>query len=405
MSPELQLQAPSPGNEAPDVTEPTGFLKKLGSFLKRPETFTPLGAVGLLFGLYWFGPEIIEKNKTIKETVRSVIASGFEPPPTQEIDNWIVLLVVAVAAVLFLSVLSAAVIYRSTRSLRRNFGAMQLHARSLRKQLDDTSSERDRLSGERSQLENERDSLKVAIETERNRVQTTLDSRRNQLRRTLGGTVNAASRIRDQFFPPGVAGGGKNIEAVHLIYYIRKNLDAEVRRRYLLRAGHDPLHFWQSKISVSSEAAPIESLADIDYRLTSHDIGKDVVYLLTHDETRSKAVCIFFLPRVEPAEARDIEASYHWPGMFLQLKSQGWDKVAIKLKNPHPLKRFQMEIYLEPGSRGTLACSENGIFLPNKTLEALSSHHGWPGWRYTGSDIPAALLENEISLKIDWIPA
>jgi hypothetical protein len=405
MSPNQEQEAVTGSDDSGDVTEPTGFFKRLEDFFKKPEKLTPLAAIAFLFGLFWLGPEVIEKSKTTKDAVRDFLASGFEPPPPQEIKSWIVFMAVALAGFLFVALLYAIATFLLTRSLRKNFDEARGREKALKIQLTAISSERDRLKGEFSQLENERNSLQKAIETERNRVQTTLDSRKNQLRRTLDGTVDAAARIRNQFFPPGVAGGGKTIEAVHLIYYIHKNFDAEVRRRYLIRAGKSPLHFWQSKISVSSDAAPIESLADIDYRLISHDVGKDVVYLPTLDESHSKAVCIFFLPRAEPEETRDIEAAYRWPGMFLQLRNQGWDKLTIRLNNPQALKNYQLEVYLEPGSGGSLSCSESGILLPNKHLESVQSHHGWPGWRYSGSDIPPELLENEIALKVDWTPA
>lgn len=445
MAPSLKQETQGSASPEPaDATEIKGFITRVSAFIRRPETITFGGVLALFGGLLWFGPEIVEKFKTIRETLHGFFAEGFEVPKPGEMKSWLVFMVVVIAAVVFVSLFYFPAMFWLARNLRRDrntaihdkteiihynteieeklrqtaserdrlagassqleveHSGLQLALAQTDEQLKQTASERNRISGEKSQLEIERTALQQALAVERDRVQVTLNARNNQLMRTIGGVVDAASRIRDQFFPAGVAGGGKNVDAVYLTYMISKNMDAEVRRRYVMRAGEAPLHFWQSKITVSSDAAPIESLADLNYRLISHDTGKDVVYLPTLNELHSKAVCTFFLPRVDPRTTRDFEAIYRWPGMFMPLKTQGWDKISLKVRNPEALKIFRLEVFLEPGSGGSLTCSEMGILLSNKTLEAVRSAEGWLGWRYSGTDIPAEDLENPISLKVEW---
>jgi hypothetical protein len=202
------------------------------------------------------------------------------------------------------------------------------------------TSERDNLAGEKTQLTAERDSLREELATERKRVQTTLESRAHNLQRTLDGTIRAASRIRNQMFPVMANGGGKTIESVHYLFYINKKFDAEVHRRYRMRAGDIPLHFWESSIAVSPDALPAETFVDIDYRVISHDAAKDVVFLPTKNELQRKAACFFFLPRVEPGDAREIEVVYQWPGMALQLQKQGFEEFTGRLHSADLLRSY-----------------------------------------------------------------
>lgn len=388
----------------PIPEKPAEFVKTLFKLLTGRQTLSFLASVGFAVGTVLFGLFLSEKSEGYKKLLRGLLTEGFEPPLSaqNEVASWLAL------ATFLMVVFTLAFAYYSisrfwkVRTLEKEKHSVWKQKRRAETALAAAATERDELKGANLQLEMERDSLLSMLETERDRVQKTLEARNNTLRRTLGETISAASRIRSQLFPAVAHGVGKTIESVHYLYYIHKNFDAEVHRRYLIRAGDTPMHFWQSAIGVSSNAAPIETFVDIGYRLISHDIGKDLVYLPTRDDLHDKAACIYFLPFIASGERRDIEVTYRWPKMLLQLQTRGWEDFSVKLNNARALESYTLEVYLEPGTGGTLTCVESGVLLPNKNLEPAISHHGWSGWKYSGSDIAPALLNTEISLRVEW---
>lgn len=405
LTPETQTAASNhPAGEAEIPDSPAAFLQSLQKMFRHPENISLLAAAFFACGTIWIGIELLEKVESFRRFLTEHLRSGFEPeiPAGTEVRVWLpALTFVLLVLPLALGFYSIAVLL-SSRTLRKGRDRLEADKRRLEREKAGIASERDQLKGANLQLKEEAESLRKMLEDERQRVQTTLESRNDKLRRTLGGTIRAASRIRNQLFPVVAHGAGKTIESVHYIYYINKDFDTEVQRRYVLRAGETPLHFWQSSISVSSEAAPVETFVDIGYRLISHDSGKDVVYLPTRDELFTKSACIYFLPLIGPGERRDIEVAYLWPKMLLQLKKQGWEDFSVRLNNAGQLLSYQLEIYLEPGTGGMLMCSESGTMLPNKNLEPAISHHGWPGWKYSASHIDPDLLNQEIALRVEW---
>ncbi|HUA93654.1 MAG TPA: hypothetical protein VL991_13870 [Terracidiphilus sp.] len=388
----------------PIPEKPAEFGKTFIKVVSGRKTLSFWAAVCFAIATVLCGLFLSEKSEGYRKALRGLLTDGFEPPLSAqtEVASWLAL------ATFLMVVFTLAFAYYSIsrfwqiRSLEKEKLLLWKQKRRAETALAGTATERDELKGENLQLEMERESLRSMLETERDRVQKTLESRNNTLRRTLGETISAASRIRSQLFPAVAHGAGKTIESVHYLYYIQKNFDTEVHRRYLIRAGELPMHFWQSAIGVSSAAAPIETFVDIGYRLVSHDMGKDLVYLPTRDDLHDKAACIYFLPFIAPGERRDIEVTYRWPRMLLQLQTRGWEDFSVKLNNARALESYTLEVYLEPGTGGSLTCVESGVLLPNKKLEPAMSHHGWPGWKYSASEIAPALLNTEISLRVEW---
>ena len=202
-------------------------------------------------------------------------------------------------------------------------------------------------------------------------------------------------------FPPP-SGPGKIFEEVHIVYHISKSFDADVLKRFVLRAGSEPLHFWQDGFSCSENAGPAEMFTDINFRLTSKTPDFDVAYLPTRDEPHAKSACIFFLPRIEPGQAREIEISFQWKGFFVNLFREGLEEISGKIRTGGTVKLYCLEVYLEPGTGGTIECEETGLRLPDMKLESAVSYRGWPGCKYSAKNIPAELLQSEIALTCRW---
>jgi hypothetical protein len=423
------------------------------AFLKRPETYTLVGGLGVFVAILYFSPDIVERSKTIREWVRGlgqifqrgfgVLQSRFltlllahaslghgwfrqvSPMLAGQSDPAAAILCVLVAAVLFVLFFSAVASFLQVKSLRRDKAALGRELRAVAQDLAAVKSERDRVSGALTQLKSEsatllaeraavterleqaaaeRDLLRgasIQLEEERKRLQTAFEAREGKLKQLVDGTIKATSKVRSQLFPPP-KGAGKTFEEVHLTYHIARNFDADVRRRFVLRAGAEPLHFWQTGIRASDDAEAADMFVDINYRVTNKTPETDVAYLPTRNEPRAKSACIFFLPRVEPGDCRGIEVSFHWKAMFAKLFREGWEDCSELLRNAETLRHYSLEVYLEPGTGGALACMETGVRLPGKRLEQVTSHRGWPGWKYSAQNIPAELLQNEIVLQCRW---
>ena len=405
--PELRTSVPEPPEEDRGISVPDSPNELIGTIrraIRQPENITLLIAFAAAAGVIWIGIEAAERAESFRKVVTQLIRAGIEGeiPASAEVKAWLATLVfLLVIAPIGLGIYSLAA-YLQTRALRRSRDDLTQTKAKLQRAVSRTVAERNQLKGSNRELAAERDSLRAELIGERERVQTTLEVRTHRLQRTLEGGINAAVRIRDQLFPIEDRSTGKSFESVHFIYHIGKNFDAEVRRRYRIRAGESPLHFWQNSIRVPEEASPVETFADLNFRLISHDSGKDVVYLPTRNELHDKAACIFFLPRVESHTTRDIELAYSWPGMSRQLRKQGWEDFSVKLNSIRELSYYCVEIYLEPGTGGSLYCEEAGVLLPGKTLEPLTSYQGWPGWRYSAANIAAEHLDRRIALRVEW---
>jgi len=62
------------------------------------------------------------------------------------------------------------------------------------------------------------------------------------------------------------------------------------------------IHFMEKIISAEDEADPVEFPDEIDLKIESKTPGRDVRYLISKNEPRSKGVVVFFLPRIKANE-------------------------------------------------------------------------------------------------------
>jgi hypothetical protein len=396
---------PARDQSIPD--SPSDLIRSLINVFTNREALTIGAAILLAIAIVWIGIDVAERFKSYREFLTQRIVDSIDPPAVITSGSEIALLPAAMLLILGLFLLafflySVSALWQM-RSLRKERNHLSSEKQRFETGYLEAASERDRLSGANKELASQRDSIREMFEKEREVVQATLTARNVRLQRTLNGSIRAASMIQNQLFPAVANGAGKSFEFVKFIYYANKCFDVEVRRQYRIRAGKTPIHFWQNSISVSPYAGAVETFADINFRIASLSSGKDLVYLPTRNEPLKKSACIFFLPRIEPGEARDIEVSYSWPKMAQQLKAQGWEDYSVRLVNTENLGSYCVEFYLEAGTGGSLACNESGALLPNKSLEQAVSHHGWQGWRYSAANIPPEILNDRISLRVEWI--
>lgn len=205
--------------------------------------------------------------------------------------------------------------------------------------------------------------------------------------RTLRGVMRAAGHICKRMFPASHI-SDSTIEAVHLFYQIHRDFTAQVRREYRVRAGSTPIYFMERGFRVREYADSTESLIDIDFKVRDTVDPEGLVYLPMANEGRNKSACIFFLPRIEPGQARTFEMSYRWPRMVGALKAIGEEEFTLRHNSEGPMAEFSMEFYLEPGTGGRLSWEESGPILPNRKVSEVTSQLNWPGVRYEGSNIP-----------------
>lgn len=232
-------------------------------------------------------------------------------------------------------------------------------------------------------------------------IQAELRQRDDHAVRTLRGVMRAAGHICRRMFPQNHV-SDLTTEKIHFVYQIDKDFTTHVRRTFKIRAGLQPVYFIERKFRVRDHADPADSLIDIDFQV--RDIGdpEGVVYLPMVNEQKSKSACIFFLPRIEPGEARTVEVSYKWPGMVRALREEGEEEFTIRQASGSDIAEFCMELYLEPGSGGTLFWEESGRPIPNKVIQESKSQQDWPGVKYSASNVPSAVVNGGIGLRLRW---
>jgi hypothetical protein len=192
------------------------------------------------------------------------------------------------------------------------------------------------------------------------------------------------------------------MEKAHFIYQIHKDFTAQVRRNFRVRAGKQPVYFIERGFGVRDHADPAESFIDIDFQVRDTNDPNGVVYLPMVNERKNKSACIFFLPRIEPGEARTFEISYRWPGMVRSLKIEGEEEFTFRQKSALEMSEFCMELYLEPESGGDLTWEECGDPVNHQSIVVASSQLNWPGVKYSGSNLPPDSLSTGIGLRLRW---
>ena len=383
-----------------DPTEPVGWLTQAKAFLQRRENQTVAGAFVLFAGFLWIGLELIDKAKIFEESMQGFLSGAFAPPATGHIERWFLFTSVLFLAILFSSLLYAAVTLVATRSLRRSYEESRAREAAVRAEFRIACTERDEHKGAWTQALADKQMLHDTLLQERSQFQKDLMVERERLDGIMSETVRNVSMISRQMFRATASAKGKSFRSARISYRVFKNFDAEVHRRYVIRAGDVRLHFWVSSVSASGDSDPTATFSDINYQLVGR--GSEAVYLPTENDRYNKAACIFFLPALEPGEEREIEVVYRWPGLLKGLQRIGWEDFTCSFKSADPIEDFEFEIFLEDGTGGQIYLTEVGFPMPEKTLESAKNDQGWRGWRYTGKNIPPALLSEDIAIRAEW---
>lgn len=88
--------------------------------------------------------------------------------------------------------------------------------------------------------------------------------------------------------------------------------------------------------------------------------------------------------------------------MARALKVVGEEEFTVRQTSASEMLEFCMELYLEPGTGGSLSWEDSGQSIPNKTLCAAKSQLNWPGVKYSGSNIPPEIVSSGIRLRLRW---
>jgi hypothetical protein len=137
--------------------------------------------------------------------------------------------------------------------------------------------------------------------------------------------------------------------------------------------------------------------------LIGRDTNSEAVYLPAENDLFNKQACVFFLPRLEPAEEREFEIVYRWPGLLLGLQKNGWEDFTFSFRSAGVIEEFEFELYLEDGTGGNLSdCKQIGVNLPGFSINGAENDKGWRGYRYLGRNIPPELLSEEIAARVEW---
>ena len=231
--------------------------------------------------------------------------------------------------------------------------------------------------------------LLVQSEVRRRVAERDKNERKNKAFKTLQGMMRAASRIRYQVISPAEI-PLKTLVKVRLIYWIRKDFSASVYREYHIKTTDQPLHFWTIGNRATAYAEPVDYLDDINFKVNG-DPGYDLVYLPTENDPLSKQVVIYFLPRIEPNEARPrkVVVTYEWPGLVRQLRELGEEDFNLTFESKELISEVLVEFYLEPGAGKNLMLELAGPHHPGASItKAEDPDRHWPGFIYRVEDSP-----------------
>lgn len=215
----------------------------------------------------------------------------------------------------------------------------------------------------------------------------------------INGMMDAAARIRAQQ-TPDASHTIKTFETVRILYRIQNDFTTDVIREYRIKASDKPLHFWENSLTPSDHASPVEYLTDIGFRIvdiTNPAKSTPVTYLQTENQPHIKRVCVYFLPRLEPAQpARNLQVFCKWPGYFLEMKKTGRETLISRFKSAEATQSVRIEIYLQDGSGGSLGCEVLNKLHKHTMTQAQDAQTGWDGYIYEATDIPAGFHEHQL---------
>ena len=240
------------------------------------------------------------------------------------------------------------------------------------------------------------------IQSEMRRRALLTDDFREGTRRTLDGMMGAAAKIRDQLITHSKA-PMKSFCFVKITYFIYTDYTAEVHREYSVTCSEQQIHWWTLSNNVTEYATPIPHLLNIGFKAA--DLGdKDVAYLPTRNDGRSKEVMMCFLPRIEAGEKppRHVEVTYRWPQLARQMAVKGYEDFTFNFESKETIPLVELYFYIEPGIGKNFVLERTGPVYEGETLKAAKITHDnkeWSGWVYTVKDAPAGLQKYKVRAK------
>lgn len=209
--------------------------------------------------------------------------------------------------------------------------------------------------------------------------------------KTFRRTTEAADLISKKLFP-GAALPVKLVLACKQVYTIYEGGDCHYSEELTVAAKAKDTHFMEKIIDVEPEADPAEYPDEIDLKVKSKTPGKEVQYLISKNEPRSKSFVIFFLPRIQAGEAdkRELKISYYWKGHMKRLVLLGSEPFNMRVKSVEPVPSIEYQFWMKPSQR-KLVCVHVGEPLDEgkETLEERpADERGMTGWVYTARDVP-----------------
>lgn len=223
------------------------------------------------------------------------------------------------------------------------------------------------------------------------------------LRKTFRRSTEAADLIAKKLFP-GMAPRIKAVRRCKQVYTIYKEGDCYVTEELVIAAKDDDIHFMEKLIDAEDEGDAVEFPDEIDLKIDSQTPGKDVRYLISKNEPRSKGVVIFFLPRIKANDGDDraVKISYHWKGFMKRLMTIGDEPFVMRIKSVAPIPLVEYQFWIKP-KEGRLICRHVGEALEEgKELleERPSDDRGMKGWVYTAKDVP---IGHTIRLRLELV--
>jgi hypothetical protein len=245
--------------------------------------------------------------------------------------------------------------------------------------------------------------LALYIQSERGRRQAikSRNERSTVAFKTLLGMMRAAAKIKELHHPASNR-IIKSCKSMRITVLLNKNLDAEVRQEYEFFTTEEPVRFWAITMRANSSAEPRDYLLDMNFKVTDES-GRDVVYLPTENDLRTKAVVLYFLPQIEPGEdtPRKIIVSYTWPGMARQIKDLGEEVFEFAMESKTPVELVELAFFLESGAGGNLICEHSGPNYSGAKPQATTHvERRWPGYIYRVDNGPAGRSRYAVNVRL-----
>ena len=255
----------------------------LGVFWEKIRKGAPFIAAGALIVFLIEGHKLVESLVWIETEIAALIKSAVLLDPQKleiSLRPWLLhaALVGLLTTCLLLLILLITLSHRSGEIIGANRRLGELEAQ--------VQSEGGRIEELRAQI--------AKLEKERDGTLSHGLNRKAIAEKTLNRMMDAAYKITQQMTGPLLK---KKILEIDNSYLIHPNYDGQIERKYSIRAI-EPLHFWEIKIVVESEASPQDFLDDIEFKIRD-DKGESIFYLPIENGPHSKIVALFFPAAIE----------------------------------------------------------------------------------------------------------